>query len=225
MEQSVGSEHLDGTSSVKLSRMMSNYESIYKECIDFSNSCTRLVNTHVYYLVFKPYDEKYEEYKDSIITRGMDNVGQWLRKRTHSFAYILTREIIATKCHYNAIVFSTNSYLADNWNGSTVARKYKCHAQLCYNIPKLLTYILKEAQQREPYILHDDYAYKKYLLNKLFIDDSSVAPITAQAQALADGEGKSVPPKGARGSEGTGSIAHPRHESSILESDLIVDFS
>lgn len=163
-------------SSVKLSRMAENYKVIYDELLCFSNTLTRLVNTNTYYIVFQPYNQKYEQYEYEIINRGMDNIGQWLRKRCHSFAYILTRETIATKVHYNAIVFSTSTYLVDNFHNSTVARKYQAHVQLAYNIPKLLEYMLKEALERD-FSRLTDYDFKKYSLAKQFIKETVLDPI------------------------------------------------
>lgn len=164
------------SSSVKLTRMAENYKVIYDELLCFSNTLTRLVNTNTYYIVFKPYDEKYEQYQDEITHRGIDNVGQWIRKRCHSFAYIITREIVAAKVHYNAIVFSTSTYVAENHNNSTVARKYKANVQLAYQIPKLLGYMLKEALER-PFSRLVDYDSKKYSLAKHFIKESVLDPI------------------------------------------------
>lgn len=109
-----------------------------------------------FFLVFKPFNKNYEPTYD-----GMDHIRKKLSKTVYS-DLIITREIKATKVHYNVMVWSADNFLSLL---GTHTNKYKI-----YCVPfkegkdkyQIHDYIVKESKSR-PFKLYEDiYIYSNY---------------------------------------------------------------
>lgn len=108
-----------------------------------------------YYVTFKPFNDSY------IPTKYLNCVGpiyDYLRKR--SDLSIVTKEILATKIHGNALVVSSEDLiLLDGKNITIRGLKYKLHIEELQSFEhrnNVLKYIFKEADQRD-FIIYQDY--------------------------------------------------------------------
>lgn len=104
-----------------------------------------------YFIVYKPYDRAYEKQPDWFQARGIDRV----RKSLKSPAYILTRELLATKTHINVLMASCDPPL-DN---TDLCNKYKLHVSELPTLgdrQRVLHYITKENTSR-PFVKYQDY--------------------------------------------------------------------
>lgn len=96
-----------------------------------------------YFLTFKPFNKNYERDLDWYTTKGLDHC----RKRVGKVkAYIMTREIKATKVHINMIVV-TDRPLSDELHEKQTNR-YFIYCQKCINRFDTFEYIIKESKSR-----------------------------------------------------------------------------
>jgi len=107
-----------------------------------------------YYICFKPFNDSYGPKYDDCIGRLYD----WIRPK--SCLSIITKEILATKIHANALVVSDKDLLAlDGTNIQKRGLKYKLSVTLIEgrgHRDNVLRYIFKEALHRE-YKIYSDY--------------------------------------------------------------------
>jgi len=106
-----------------------------------------------WYLVFKPFEDAYDEYKDWFESKAFP---EWCRDKfkTKSEPMIYTVEKDATRHHVNMLIYInrdlTNSH-NDYWPGYC-----KLYCKPCYDYRDCVYYIFKEAQTR-PFIEYHDY--------------------------------------------------------------------
>lgn len=114
--------------------------------------------TNWYLVVFKPYDKAYEKDKDWFAVKGLDSCRKLFKKPE---AYILTREVNASKIHVNAIVATKidMSYKHDK----TYCNRYKIHVSQLRHVSdriSALDYITKESKDRT-FVKYLDYLHSK----------------------------------------------------------------
>jgi len=98
--------------------------------------------TQLFYLTFKPFNKKYDPNIDY-----MDQVRKKLG--TGHVAVIITREINATKVHYNCMVFTNKPDMVKNFHDKHTARhKIYCKQIKMMDKYKVHHYIIYESQTR-----------------------------------------------------------------------------
>lgn len=110
-----------------------------------------------YYITFKPFTDSYTLH-EALYQNCLNIVSDWCRSK--SDCGVLTREIMATKTHVNALVCSSKELLDLN-NSNIVKRglKYKLHVDLCLSLEdrlRVLTYMFKESDHRS-FLLYTDH--------------------------------------------------------------------
>lgn len=117
-------------------------------------------NSKWYFIVFKPYNKPYLKDPEWYQHKAVDKARDWCRKKCHD--YYVTREILATKTHSNALVVSSLDLL-EKYHGKSCYNKYKMHVSELPNMGdrmRVLDYITKESKDR-PYKLYADYYFTK----------------------------------------------------------------
>lgn len=105
-------------------------------------------------VVFKPFDRAYERDPCFFQVKGLDKCRKLFKRPT---AYIMTREIIASKIHVNSLVATTENLI--DYHDSSYCSKYKVHVSELHNLgdrQRVLVYITKEGKKRT-FIKYLDY--------------------------------------------------------------------
>lgn len=125
--------------------------------VQLSKFKLRSYEMNCYFLCFKPYNKTYDSNLNWYNTKALDATRK-LIQRFGAKAYLITKEIFASKTHFNAIVYSEQD-LVGLFNEKNRLNKFRCYAHRLAGPTdrhKVINYITKERKLRS-FKLYSDY--------------------------------------------------------------------
>lgn len=136
-------EALAGTElyTTELPCLLHNYNFMSDKILFYAARCYE--NAEAFYMVFKPFDVNYDFHFN-----GSEHIRKYIYSKVKPHLYILTREIIATKVHYNVFVWVPKGSF--NFHDKHTS-KYMINSQYLKTYGdrhNVLEYMIKESKQR-----------------------------------------------------------------------------
>lgn len=123
------------------------YARIYNYVMAVFDKCTVDAMLKPYFMVFKPLNARYDA--TIVDHKGLTSILTWARKQEGSFKWLITKEKLSEKIHFNMVLFSSAHDFEQRYHEKVFANKYKIYCKPVVDLESTVQYILKEARERK----------------------------------------------------------------------------